>query len=205
MFCNGFVATLTSIVYIYTAGPVEEPLVIHPLYLHPPTLISLACLGAISCCCGDTWASEIGAVLGLTPRLVTSLKPVPRGTNGGVSLPGLAASALGGLLVGVVYYVTQFLLVDSSQYSFEARMSPQWVVIPLGTLGGLLGSLTDSLLGAMLQYSGVDENTRRITHKPSSKDVKHISGLDILSNNSVNLLSSAITAVLLPIIGMMLT
>ena len=165
-----------------------------------PTLCSLGCLGGVACCCGDTWASEIGSVLGHNPRLLTSLRPVPRGTNGGVSIPGLVASTLGGLLVGVVYYVTQLALISNNKYSYFALMTAQWIVIPLGAMGGLIGSLVDSLLGATLQYSGFNEATGKISHSPGS-DIKHISGLNILSNNQVNLLSSIITAIIIPILA----
>lgn len=201
--CNGLAASIVSLCLLYSTGGGGGGggLVLSPILIHTPTLCRLACLGAISCCCGDTWASEIGSVLGLRPILVTSLRPVPRGTNGGISLPGMIASACGGVFIGTVYYATQLLLTH--EYSLASQSTPQWIVIPLGLWGGLMGSLIDSILGATLQYSGYNEVTGVITHHPGDQ-VKHISGHNILSNNGVNLISSCATAILTPLVAVIL-
>ena len=73
------------------------------------------------------------------------------GTNGGVSFVGLLASAFGGFIVGCAYYLC-LLLTYSSTVLYD--VPPQWPVIVFATIGGFLGSLIDSLLGATLQYSG---------------------------------------------------
>ena len=72
----------------------------------------MAVLGALGCCAGDTWASELGTVINLSgekwsgPILVTNpWRKVPKGTNGGVSLVGLIASFVGGLAVGAAFYL----------------------------------------------------------------------------------------------------
>lgn len=169
----------------------EQPLLFSKHHL--PTLCSLSCLASIACCCGDTWASEIGSVMDHRPRLITTLAPVLRGTNGGVSVPGLVASAAGGALIGVVYYTTSMVLITGAYSSME------WVIIPVGLFAGLFGSLVDSLLGATLQFSGHNPKTGRIAHSPGPH-IKHITGWDVLSNNTVNLLSSLITAVVTPVI-----
>lgn len=62
---------------------------------------------------------------------------------------GLAASFLGGLVVGVAYFVTQLLVVNDLHLA-----DPQWPVIVYGGVAGLLGSMLDSFLGAHMQYSG---------------------------------------------------
>ena len=47
----------------------------------------------------DTFASEVGKAFGKTTYLVTTLRRVPRGTEGAVSLEGTAAGILGSLLL----------------------------------------------------------------------------------------------------------
>ena len=66
---------------------------------------------------------------------------------------GLAISAVGGLVIGLTFYVVLLLRIDS--YALE-RTADQWPLIWTGLVGGLMGSLIDSLLGAIFQYSGND-------------------------------------------------
>lgn len=60
-------------------------------------------------------------------------------------------SLLGGLLVGVFHYLAVLYTVDSVVLENSA---PQWPIIVIAGLGGLLGSILDSIFGATLQYSG---------------------------------------------------
>lgn len=156
--------------------------------------LSMAVLGAIACCNGDTWSSEIGTAVGpKTPRLITNLKKVPIGTNGAVSFVGTIASMIGGLLVGIVYYVTIVLL--EATVGIEGSFPPQWPVILLGGFAGLVGSVIDSILGATVQYSGFCDRQKKVVQRPSPS-VKHICGRNILDNNLVNLVSSTLTGFL---------
>lgn len=151
-------------------------------------------LGSLACCCGDTWASEIGILSKSTPRLITNLKPVPKGTNGGVSLLGLIASTLGGMIVGLTSLT--LVLLTSRQLGFQQALNSHWPLVGLGLTGGLVGSLIDSLLGATLQYSGIDQTVNKVVNRPGPDPtkVKRITGIDFLSNNQVNFFSSSITA-----------
>jgi len=71
--CNGGVASAAVVLYLISAGMGELPLKLSPGRVDPPTLYALACLSALCCSCGDTWASEVGSMLGGTPRLITTL------------------------------------------------------------------------------------------------------------------------------------
>jgi uncharacterized membrane protein len=53
-----------------------------------------------ACCMGDTLASELGILSSSPPILLTTLKTVPPGTNGALSLLGTAASVGGGMAMG---------------------------------------------------------------------------------------------------------
>jgi uncharacterized protein (TIGR00297 family) len=47
----------------------------------------------------DTFASEIGKAYGKSTYLITTLKPVPRGTEGAISLEGTFAGIVGSIMI----------------------------------------------------------------------------------------------------------
>ena len=85
----------------------------------------------LAACAGDTLASEFGSLTARPPLLVTTLRPVPAGTDGGISLVGTLASLCGGAMVGAC--------------------SGDGIGLVQGLVAGGTGSLLDSLLGAALQ------------------------------------------------------
>ncbi|XP_053939582.1 transmembrane protein 19 isoform X1 [Cuculus canorus] len=191
VFCNGGVPTELAVLYMIENGPGEIPIDFSKQYTASWMCLSL--LGALACSAGDTWASEIGSVMSKSkPRLITTWEKVPVGTNGGVTLVGLLSSFLGGMVVGIAYFLTQLIFVTDLEIS-----APQWPIIVFGAAAGLLGSIVDSYLGATMQYSGFDQNIGMVVNH-QTKDSKHISGKPILDNNAVNLFSSIIIALALP-------
>ncbi|NP_001187622.1 transmembrane protein 19 [Ictalurus punctatus] len=191
VFCNGGVPTELALLYMIEVGPGEMPVDFTMQY--SASWMCLSLLGALACSTGDTWASEVGPVLSKSqPRLTTTWAEVPAGTNGGVTIVGLLASFLGGATVGTAYFISQLLLVSDLHMA-----APQWPIVAYGAVAGLLGSLLDSLLGAVMQYSGYDESTGKVVNFESPK-VKWICGKPILDNNGVNLFSSILIALILP-------
>ncbi len=85
----------------------------------------------------DTFGSEIGKRWGRNTFLITSFRPVPAGTDGAISLEGTIASALGG-----------FLMAISIAVLFPYELSPFILLI---TVCGLLATLLESVMGALLQ------------------------------------------------------
>jgi uncharacterized protein (TIGR00297 family) len=78
-------------------------------YTGRPEPLTAAFVAALGAAFADTAESEVGQLAGRRPRLVTSLRPVPPGTDGAVSLPGTLAGVLAasltaglGLTVGLV-------------------------------------------------------------------------------------------------------
>lgn len=148
-------------------------------------------IGHYSCCNGDTWSSELGVLSDAQPRLITTFKPVRRGTNGGVTLAGLLAAAAAGSVIGLAFVLIGFF---TTKCVFDVALK-QLLVIPIAALAGLCGSLIDSLLGATLQFSGFCTVRNKVVGKPGPT-VKKISGLNILDNNAVNLVSVLSTTLL---------
>lgn len=154
--CNGLVPTVIAVVYGVFVGCVDVPLgpstQVEAWRARLTTALAGAFLGYYASCCGDTWASELGPLSPHSPRLITTLRHVRRGTNGGVTLMGLAASGAGGALMGAVFYLAA--VVSPTLWIFEAQRAQalaQWRLIPLGMAAGLVGSVIDSVLGATLQ------------------------------------------------------
>ncbi|KAI5094241.1 transmembrane protein 19 [Silurus meridionalis] len=191
VFCNGGVPTELALLYMIEVGPGEIPVDFTMQY--SASWMCLSLLGALACSTGDTWASEVGPVLSKSqPRLITTWKEVPAGTNGGVTAVGVGASLLGGATVGMAYFISQLLLVSDLH-----QAAPQWPLVVYGATAGFLGSLLDSLLGAVMQYSGYDESTGKVVNA-EAPNVRWICGKPILDNNGVNLFSSVLIALILP-------
>lgn len=197
--CNGGMAAEMSLIYLIDRGCGER--MIDFVSEYRGSWLAISVLAAIACSNGDTWASEFGSVIGNSkPFLITGWRRVPRGTNGGISFVGTVSSALGGLAVGLAFYGCQLLSIG--QYVLKEG-PPQWPLPLIGLLAGFLGSLIDSVLGASLQFSGLNKKTGHVVEKPGP-GVEHISGYALFDNHSVNLLSGVATSLIMPRIAVWL-
>ena len=93
----------------------------------------------------DTFASEFGVLSG-SARSILSLRPVPAGTNGGVSGLGEAAALVGALLtagIGLGLFVL-----------FSAPLPGYGLFVLGATVAGFLACQVDSVLGEVLENRG---------------------------------------------------
>ncbi len=120
VFGNGIVALVCAIAFGITGN----------------TLLIIAYIGAIATATSDTLASEIGQTYRKLPRLITDLRFVPHGTDGGITALG-EYSALAG--AGAIAVIAVLLGVGAIN-----------TVVPV-ILGGFFGTNVDSVLGAVLE------------------------------------------------------
>ena len=93
-------------------------------------------IGSIATATADTMASEIGVAT--TPRLITNLKKVPPGTDGGISVLGTFAGIMGAGLIGLAAYIL--------------GVYPDLVkTMEIAIIAGTVGCFVDSILGAVLE------------------------------------------------------
>lgn len=139
-------------------------------------------IGIMATVNADTWATELGTLSKQPPRLITSLKQVERGTSGGISPLGTAVSLLGGLIIGLAAGILDPALL-------------WWKGLLMGGMGGLLGSLFDSLLGATAQAIYYSDHFQKETEQKVDKaghPTRHIRGWRWLNNDLVNAIASLV-------------
>lgn len=93
-------------------------------------------LAALAESAADTVSSEVGQVLGGTPRMITTLRRVEPGTDGGITIAGTAAGIIAAGLVAIC---------GSLALQLER---PLFLV---SWAGGVFGLFFDSVLGATLE------------------------------------------------------
>jgi uncharacterized protein (TIGR00297 family) len=103
------------------------------------SLLALAYVASVATAAADTASSEIGKAYGRRTFLITTLRPVPPGTEGAVSLEGTAAGGLAALLVALVGAAGGLI---------------SWSGAALAAVAGLLGSLAESVLGTVAERKG---------------------------------------------------
>jgi uncharacterized protein (TIGR00297 family) len=108
-------------------------------YSSSKQLLAIALSAALAEAAADTVSSEIGQALGGKPILLTTLKRVPPGTDGGVTLAGTLAGCLAGLLIALVAIPT--LRLD-------------WKQAGIAAAAGVWGLFADSLIGATVERRG---------------------------------------------------
>jgi len=133
----------------------------------------LAVIGCFAAAAADTFSSDLGVLSKREPVSILTLKPVQRGISGGVTLMGLAAGAVGSLLLAVL-----------------AAPRFGWGGVLACWLTGLAGTLADSLLGAAFQakYRLPKKSGKGVTERErlDGKALELASGVRWVNNDVVN-------------------
>lgn len=161
------VAMVLAFAYFVHLWPVYQTRVLLMLFL-----AALATVNA------DTWATELGGLARRAPRLLTTWKPVPPGTSGGVTALGLLAACAGAAVIPLS--ALPFWHLDATEF-----LAVAWA--------GFLGSLMDSLLGASVQALYRDPATGALTERREAggRKTTWVRGLPWINNDVVNFLASA--------------
>ncbi|NYT03567.1 MAG: DUF92 domain-containing protein [Candidatus Methanofastidiosa archaeon] len=123
---NGIVASIFAILY-YVA----------PVYLNLDGNIFLfGFLGALATAAADTAGGEIGRLSNYKPRLITNLKVVETGADGGITILGEFAELIIAFLIGIMAYL--------------AGLGDIRIIFITG-IAGFIGSNIDSIVGATLE------------------------------------------------------
>ncbi len=104
-----------------------------------PNLQSLLLLGYVasfSTKLSDTCASEVGKAYGKSTFLITTLQPVPRGTEGAVSLEGTLAGVVGSVAIAIIGWAVGLI----------SLLGIVWCA-----LAALIATNLESVIGATLQ------------------------------------------------------
>lgn len=166
MISNVFVPTLCILLFAYTDA----------------SLFYVMFYATIGASLADTMASSIGSLSNKKPINILTLKTIETGESGGVSFLGLNASILGGIIIGLVYYIISY---DVSNYLFIILMST-------------IGSIADSFIGAAFQgkYKCSKCGKTVEVHNHCNKETILVHGYKAIDNNAVNLLNNVIVFVL---------
>jgi uncharacterized protein (TIGR00297 family) len=155
-------------------------------------LLFMAFIGVIATVNADTWATELGVLSRVPPRLITTGEEVVPGTSGGVTRLGIWASLAGALLIGAMAAALSQVrsLLSSGVWSLQAASYAL-----LAVAGGLTGSLFDSLLGATVQGIYYCDRCGKETENPihrCGKVSRPLRGWGWVNNDVVNVLASAL-------------
>ena len=112
-------------------------------------------LGALAAASADTWSTEVGTLLGGTPRSIWSGRPLPVGISGGITIVGLAAGLAGaGFIAGLGALLLPL---------------PPARVAAVSAAAGMTGCIADSLAGGAIQArrycDRCEEWTERRVHR----------------------------------------
>jgi uncharacterized protein (TIGR00297 family) len=158
-------------------GGLGAGLAVAQAFLPDQTWPWIAFAGAMAAVNADTWATELGVLNPSQPRLLTTWRPVERGSSGAISLTGSLAALAGAGLVALLAYL----------FFPALGFMGIWVST---TLAGAGGSFFDSLLGATVQAiywcPSCKKETERHPRHLCGTETTQMRGWNWLDNDWVN-------------------
>ena len=165
-------------------GGVAGLLVIAQAVFPSAAFLWAAAAGTLAAVNADTWATELGVLSRSEPRLLTTGKPVEKGTSGAVSWGGTLAALAGAAVIGILALIVW--PGDAGEMSIAAAASRLGLI----TLAGLAGSFVDSWLGATVQAIYYCPNCAKETERhplhTCGTPTRQIRGWRWLGNDGVN-------------------
>jgi len=145
--------------------------------LSPDPLWQALGAGALAASAADTWATEIGTLARAKPRSILDWRPVETGTSGGITSQGLVAGLSGAGFVALIAWLVRWPAVTAIA----------------ALVGGAIGCLLDSVIGASLQAhrwcTTCEANTEQRIHRCGTHTTV-TGGLRWLDNDGVNAIST---------------
>ncbi|MGH2568215.1 MAG: DUF92 domain-containing protein, partial [Bacteroidota bacterium] len=171
---------------VFANGGVAGILVVLSYFFRDIDFYSLY-LGSVAAATADTWATEIGLLARQEPLLITTFKRVSRGVNGGVTLVGLIAGAVGAAVIGL---------------SAQAWTSGADFMMKI-VIAGVVGGLVDSLFGATVQAQYRCEVCQTATERTSHHDTPTtlVRGYRRINNDTVNWICAATGALTMVVLN----
>jgi len=120
---SALTATICAIATLFCASAITEVLI-------------LAYVASFCTKLSDTTASEVGKAYGKRTFLITTLKPVPRGTEGAVSLEGTVAGAIASIVLALIAWGIGMI---------------SWLGIIWCAIAAFIATTVESLIGATLE------------------------------------------------------
>ncbi len=146
-----------------------------------------ALMGSLAAVSGDTWASSVARLSDRQPRSLRTGRLVAVGTPGAVSVLGLLLSGIAGVFVVICFWG---LTIYVSYWPGGHERLHHLLIA--GVLGGVLGALVDSALGAYCQsmYQRQDGSITDAPLDASGRPNTYLHGSRWLTNNRVNFFNS---------------
>ncbi|ELS01536.1 TIGR00297 family protein [Xenococcus sp. PCC 7305] len=120
---SALTATICALMTIFFDSPLQE-------------LLILGYVASFATKLSDTSASEVGKAYGKSTFLITTLKPVPKGTEGAISLEGTVAGMVASIAIAMIAYLL-------------GMINPWGIICCI--VAAFIATNIESLIGATLQ------------------------------------------------------